>query len=337
MSAPQTIYDIATRAGVGIATVSRVLNGSSKVGPQTRRRVELAMRELDYRPNRAARRLATGGPNRPRVAALMPFFSASFYYAISRPLASGLSAADIDLVLCNVASRTDKQRFLDRIVAERSAEGVVLGSMGIGPDRHAELRRLGIPVVSIEFPLPGIPTVSVDNLKGGALAARHLVAGGAKRLGFIGGPVLAIPFRLREDGFRSVAGDDAPIERAAEVSPAAGAKATAALIQADPTIDGVVCVNDLLAVGALEELARRKRRVPEDVQVIGFDDLPLMDVLGLTTVRQPMSEFGDWAARAIAARIAQPSVAVASQELGLTLIPRRTSRTAAKTRKRQVR
>ncbi len=336
MSAPQTIYDIATRAGVGIATVSRVLNGSSKVGPQTRRRVEQAMRELDYRPNRAARRLATGGPNRPRVAALMPFFSAAFYYAISRPLASGLAQADIDLVLCNVASRTDKQRFLDRIVAERSAEGVVLGSMGIGPDRQAQLKRLGIPVVSIEFPLPGIPTVSVDNLNGCALAARHLVACGAKRLGLIGGPVLAVPFRLREEGFRTVAGDDAAIERATEVSPAAGAKAAAALLKADAELDGIVCVNDLLAVGAIEELARRQRRVPEDVQVIGFDDLPLMDVLGLTTVRQPMSEFGDWAARAIAESIARPGVAVASQELDLTLIPRRTSR-AARPRKRQVR
>ena len=137
MTLPPTIYDIAKRAGVGIATVSRVLNGSDRVADATRTAVQLAMKELDFRPNRAARRLAVGGVNRPRVAALMPFFSASFYYAVSAPLSAALSAADIDLVLYNIQDRDHKNRVLDRIVAERACEGLVLLSMGVRPARLA--------------------------------------------------------------------------------------------------------------------------------------------------------------------------------------------------------
>src|SRR5882757_3727621 len=91
-----TIYDIAERAGVGIATVSRVINGSSRVAEPTRLAVQRAMAELGFRPNHAARQLAVRGPNRPRVAALMPFVSAHFFSAVSRPLSTGLAASNID-------------------------------------------------------------------------------------------------------------------------------------------------------------------------------------------------------------------------------------------------
>ena len=329
MSDGSTIYDVARRAGVGIATVSRVLNGSAKVAEATRRKVESACREVGFRPNRAARRLAAGGGNRPRVAALMPFFSANFYYAVARPLAQGLAAADIDLVLCNVANREDKQRILDRICAERSAEGVVLGSMGIGEERQRQLKTLGIPVVAIEMELPGLPCVHVDNAAGAAWAARYLLEGGSTRLALITGPPAAQAFRLREDGFLTVAGAAAPLVRAESVTREAGTAAIGQLLDAWPGIDGVFCVNGLLAIGVIEELRRRGRQVPEDVAVMGFDDLPLMDVLGISTIRQPMSAFGDWAARAIVTRIADRDAVVASESLSLSLVARATTRPLA--------
>jgi DNA-binding LacI/PurR family transcriptional regulator len=326
--AQPTIYDVATAAGVGIATVSRVLAGGQRVAEATRLRVEAACRELGFRPNRAARRLASGGRNRPRVVALMPFFSASFYYAVARPLAQGLTDQDIDLVLCNVGTREDKQRILDRIVAERSAEGIVLGSMGIGEERRAQLAALGIPVVSIEYDLPDIPSVTVDNAAGGGLAARHLAACGSRHPALISGPPAAMPFRLREQGFQAAAGPQAPCARADAVTREAGAAAAARILDAHPAVDALACVNDLLAVGAVEELRRRGRDVPGQVQVIGFDDLPLMDALGISTIRQPMSTFGAWAARAIGTRIASPGAAVASAVLELDLVPRTTTRAA---------
>jgi DNA-binding LacI/PurR family transcriptional regulator len=335
MASDPTIYDIAKHAGVGIATVSRVLNGSERVSPHTRSVVQSAMSELGFRPNRAARRLAVRGPNRPRVAALMPLFSANFYFAVSEPLSKGLAEADLDLVLYNIQSRDDKNRVLDRLVREHSCEGLLLCSMGIGPERMVQFRNQAVPMVSLDFPIPGIPSVTVDNVAGGAKATRQLQRAGADHLGLISGPAAALAFRQREEGFISVAGSAAPVMRAEAVTIEAGRAAAAALLDAFPATDGIVTVNDLLAVGALSEARARGRLVPDDLQIIGFDDQPLMEVIGMSTVRQPMGEFGSWAAHAITALLARPAnpsaapVAVASAELPLSLVLRSTTRPAA--------
>jgi DNA-binding LacI/PurR family transcriptional regulator len=320
-----TIYDIATRAGVGIATVSRVLNGASGVAEATRRSVQKAMSDLGFRPNRAARRLAVRGPNRGRVAAIMPFFSTNFYFAVCKPLAQGLSAADMDLVLYDVVNRESKLRLLDRIAAERSYEGILVCSMGIGPERQSQFARLGIPVVCIDYPLSGLPSVTVDNRDGAMMAASAMRDGGSQRLSMITGPP-ALAFRHREEGFMRIAGSEAPVVRALTVSREAGRAAAAALLDGHPLVDGIVTVNDVLAIGVLEELRARHRRIPEDVQVTGFDDQPLMDVLGLSTVRQPMLALGEWAARAIQSLIQSPHVVVPSAQLSLSFIPRATTR-----------
>jgi len=325
-----TIYDIAHRAGVGIATVSRVLNGASGVAEATRRSVQKAMADLGFRPNRAARRLAVRGPNRGRVAAIMPFFSTNFYFAVCKPLAQGLSAADMDLVLYDVVNRDSKIRLLDRIAAERSYEGILVCSMGIGPDRQSQYARLGIPVVCIDYPLQGLPSVTVDNREGAAMAAAAMRDGGSRRLSLVTGPP-ALAFRHREEGFARIAGPDCPVARAEAITREAGRAAAAALLDGHPQVDGIVTVNDVLAVGVLEELRSRGRRVPEDVQVTGFDDQPLMDVIGLSTVRQPMLALGEWAARAIQSLIESPRTPVPSAELSLSFIARSTTRGRATT------
>jgi len=338
MALPPTIYDIAKRAGVGIATVSRVLNGSDRVADATRAAVQEAMRALDFRPNRAARRLAVGGVNRPRVAALMPFFSASFYYAVSAPLSAALAAADIDLVLYNIQDRDHKNRVLDRIVAERACEGLVLLSMGVRPARLAELERIGVPLVCVDYPQVGAPALTVDNVEAGKVATQHLLDGGGEHPALITGPSRALAFRQREEGFNAVAGPQAPQVRAEAVTIEAGRAAAALLLDGHPDIDALVCVNDMLAVGALQEVRARGRRVPEDVQLIGFDDQPLMDVIGLSTIRQPMEEFGAWAARSIAALLGRGDAGhkqtpVISLQLPIELVARSTSRTTDKTSK----
>ena len=329
MPSEPTIYDIAQRAGVGIATVSRVLNGSERVADRTRETVQQAMSDLGYRPNRAARRLAVRGPNRPRVAALLPLFSTNFYFSVSRPIAQGLMAADMDLVLYDVANREAKNRLLDRIVAERACEGLILCSMGVGSERNEQLRRLSIPAVCVDYVSENLPCVTVDNVAGGSLSTRYLLDTGARHLALVTGPSSAHAFRSREEGFVKLAGNQAPIARADSVSRESGRGVVTTLLDAHPHLDGIVCVNDLLAVGVLEELRARGKRVPEDVQVIGFDDQPLMDTIGLTTVRQPMAAFGEWAARSIAHLITDPTSPAENVSLGLSLIARSTTRPLA--------
>ncbi len=330
MGSGTTIYDIAKRAQVGIATVSRVINGSARVAESTRQAVVQAMTDLDFRPNRAARRLAAGGPNRPRVAALLPFFSTNFYFSVCKPLSQGLAAADIDLVLCNIQDRADKNRQLDRLLKERSCEGLLLCSMGVGVARREEFHRAGIPIVAVDYALPEIPSVQVDNIAGGRLAADYLLRTGSRKLALVTGSEVAHAFRDRELGFQASAGSDAPVFRCAAVSPEEGRLAAAHILSAHAGegIDGIVCVNDLLAIGVLDYLREAGRAVPQDIQVIGFDDQPLMDHLGLTTVRQPMDDFGAWAAEALVQILIERSGLPPSETLPLTLIPRATTRPA---------
>lgn len=320
-----TIYDIAAAAGVGIATVSRVLNGDRHVRADTRATVQDAIASLGYRPSRAARRLAQGQASRPRVAALVPFFTASFYFAVTRSLAHALAAADIDLAIHDIKHRADKNRILDRLLAERACEGLVLISCGIGADRRAELDRLGIPAVCADAACAELPAVTVDNTTGGRLAAEHLRACGCRHPAVVAGPRKAASLNEREEAFRTAL-DAAPVVRAGAVGQEAGRVAARELLAAEPAIDGLFCVNDMLAVGALEALAETGRAAPDPVQVIGFDDQPLMDFIGLTTIRQPIAGMGRWAASSIAHRIHAPREPGRSKRLPVELIVRRTTR-----------
>lgn len=325
-SGKATIYDIARRAGVGIATVSRVLNGSSRVAEPTRQAVRQAVDELGWRPSRAARRLAARGAERPRLVALMPLFSANFYHAVTSPLAHGLSAAGIDLAIHDVQDRETKNRLLDRVLGERACELLMLCSMRIGPERVAQLTTLAIPTVFVDYAMPGFPSVAVDNVAGAAMAVELLRRRGAKRIAFIGGPVEGHAFRDRLAGFRSLAGEDAPVEVASAMSVDEGRAALARLLERDPRIDGVACASDLPAVGVVVEARERRLRVPQDLQVVGYDDQPLMDVFGLSTVHQPLTAFGDWALASIRRLAADPTAVIASTRLKLTVVERATTR-----------
>jgi DNA-binding LacI/PurR family transcriptional regulator len=329
MAGNPTIYDIARQAGVGIATVSRVLNGGARVSEDARAKVQAAVAALGYRPNRAARRLAAGGLNRPRIAALVPLFSADFYANVARALARGVAAAGMDMVLVDVADREDKLRHFTRLVEERACEGLVLCSMGLGEERQDMLRGRGVPFVALDYRLPGVPSCWVDNRAGGRMAAQCLLDRGARRLGWIDGPATVHAFHDRAAGFDAVAGADAPRVRAPAVTRDDGRAAATQLLDLHPELDGLVCANDLYAVGALEILRMRGRTVPDQVQVIGFDDQPLMDHIGLTTVRQPMAGLGAWAAAAITRLVVDPVADIPGKRFALELVARSTTRESA--------
>jgi DNA-binding LacI/PurR family transcriptional regulator len=336
MSGDPTIYDIAARAGVGIATVSRVLNAHPRVKEETRDAVLKACADLGFRPNRAARRLAAGGPNRPRVAALAPLFATAFAYGVTRPLAAGLAAAGIDLVLYDIPDRETKQRTLDRLLGERACEGLVLCSMGIGAERAAQFAAARIPVVAVDHPCDGLPAATIDNRAAMRLAVTTLQERGARRIAHLaGGDALA--YRERRAGFVATAGTAAPVVAAETPTREGGAAACGILLDAHPDIDAIACASDAIAVGALEECRRRGLAAPARIQVMGFDDQPFMDVIGLSTVRQPVAGFGAWAAQAVAALCADPAASVASVQLPVSVVERLTTRTPATPSRRRAR
>jgi DNA-binding LacI/PurR family transcriptional regulator len=325
MPAP-TIYDIAARAGVGIATVSRVINGSRRVSDKTRKAVQKAMSELGFRPNNAARRLAAGAPNRPRVVALMPFFTTAFYFAVCKALAQKLSQSGTDLVLVDVHDQDEADRHLDRLLAERSCEGVVLCSMDLSEERRDQFQILGIPAVALDYDTAAIPHVRVDNVLGGRLLSETLARHGSRKQVLLIGTRGAHAFRDRERGFVEAAPDGCLVLETESVDVESGRALALEALKQMPDVDGFACAGDMLAVGVLAALKERGRRVPEDVQVIGFDDQPLMDVLGLTTIRQPMQDFGAWAGDAILDLIKQAGQQPESRVLPLEVVERSTTR-----------
>lgn len=306
MPAP-TIYDIAARAGVGIATVSRVINGSRRVSDKTRKAVQEAMAELGFRPNNAARRLAAGGPNRPRVVALMPFFTTAFYFTVCKALSKKLSAENTDLVLVDVKNQEEADRHLDRLLAERSCEGVILCSMDMSDDRRDQFETLNLPLVALDYQTTVIPHICVDNVEGGRLLSRTLTKHGCQRQALVLGTREAQVFREREKGFLEVCPEGSKVFETEKVDFESGLQIVDVILEQVPDVDGIACAGDPLAVGVMQELRRRDVDIPGKVQIIGFDDQPLMDALGLTTIRQPMEQFGAWAASSILEMIKDPT------------------------------
>jgi DNA-binding LacI/PurR family transcriptional regulator len=305
MSTP-TIYDIAARAGVGIATVSRVINGSRRVSEKTRKSVQKAMSDLGFRPNNAARRLAAGAPNRPRVVALMPFFTTAFYFNVCKALSRKLAAAGTDLVLVDARGQEEADRHLDRLLAERSCEGVVLCSMDLSEGRKEQFDILHIPVIALDYHAQAIPHVRVDNVEGGRLLSRTLSAGGSKKQALIIGTRQAHAFRDRETGFLQACPAGCRVVECEWDAIDSGATATRELLESFEGMDGIACGGDTLAVGVLKALREAKKRTPEDIQIVGFDDMPMMEFMNLTTIRQPMEDFGSWGGDAILKLIKTP-------------------------------
>jgi DNA-binding LacI/PurR family transcriptional regulator len=325
MASP-TIYDIAARAGVGIATVSRVINGSRRVSEPTRKEVQAAMVELGFRPNNAARRLAAGAPTRPRVAALMPFFSSAFYFNVCKALSSELSALGVDLLLVNVADDDDTDRQLDRLAAERSCEGIVLCSMEIREARREQLQTLGIPLVLLDVSSSAVPHGQVDNVEGGRLLSRTLSEGGAHHQALLIGKGASRVFRERRAGFLEVCPSGSRVFEADSLDIEGGAALAQHVLEQFPEVDGIACTCDSLAVGVQSALSAAERKVPEQIQLIGFDDQPMMDLLGLTTIRQPMQDFGSWAAQTVVGLIQSPGAPLTNHLFPLELVRRQTTK-----------
>ncbi len=328
MSAP-TIYDIAARAGVGIATVSRVINGSQRVSEKTRQAVQRAMEEAGFRPNNAARRLAAGAPNRHRVAALMPLATTPFYFSVCKSLSLVLAGGNTDLMLVDVSSDSEAREHLERLLRERSCEGVILCSMDLPDELQEQFKTFNIPLVALDCETKTIPHIRIDNVEGGRLLSETLSQCGAKQQALVIGKRSGKAFLEREKGFMERCPPGSPVFELPLMDVEGGRTIARTILKNYPHIDAIACAGDLAAIGIVDELRLAGKNVPEDIQVIGFDDQPLVDVMGLSTIRQPMERFGQWAGSAILQLISpQPDISAPEPHvLPLEVIRRSTTQT----------
>ncbi|GLW24971.1 MULTISPECIES: LacI family DNA-binding transcriptional regulator [unclassified Microbispora] len=294
-----TLEAVAARAGVSRATVSRVVNGQLTVTPQIRDAVMRAVDELGYVPNSAARSLVTQRTDSVALVVSEPptrvFSEDPMFSTVIRSASLELEAADRQVVLMLAGSPKSHAR-IERYVAGGHVDGVMLISMHGADPLPAALARMGVPVVSYgrpAVPVP-LPYVDNDNVGGAEKAVRHLLDSGRRRIATIAGPQDMIGGQDRLTGYRDALRDSdrRSIVAVGDFTRQSGAVAMRHLLQDDPHLDAVFVANDLMAIGALQALRQAGRRVPDDVAVVGFDDIEAARYTEppLTTIRHPVSE-----------------------------------------------
>lgn len=311
-----TLADVAARAGVSTATVSRVLNGNYPVAPGTRQQVLHALREVDYVVNGPARALAAATSD--VLGVIVNDISDPFFGIQARGLQRAAAAADLLALICSTGgSPAEELRYIELLLRQRVRSIVLVGG---GCEQPAHARALGelvgratargVTVVTCGRAAPtGTDAVSVvfDNRGGARALTAHLVALGHHRIGYVLGPRDNSTTRERREGHRAaLAGaalrpDDA-LEVRGDFSRRSGFDAGRELLRRDPALTAVVAANDLMALGVIAALRTRDVRVPGTVSVAGFDDLPAaLDVVpALTTVRLPLLEAAQRAGRVAA-------------------------------------
>lgn len=306
-----TLEAVAARAGVSRATVSRVVNGDAGVREVLAVKVRRAVDELGYVPNRAARSLVTRRHDAVAVVIAEPetrVFADPFFALQLRGISKELTTHDVQLVLLLTEGRDDHER-VGRYLAGGHVDGALVFSLHLDDPLPGIIRRAGVPTVFGGRPGwsdpvsggPGAAYVDCDNRGGAREAVRHLVGLGRGRVAHITGPLDQTSAVDRLDGYRDVLADADPrLIVEGDFTPAGGEHAMRRLLDVCPDVDAVFAANDLSASGALRVLRERGRRVPDDVAVIGFDDmLPVAEQVDppLTTVRQDIEGMGRLMAR----------------------------------------
>jgi LacI family transcriptional regulator/LacI family repressor for deo operon, udp, cdd, tsx, nupC, and nupG len=327
------LKDVGRLAGVSVSTVSRVLTRSSLVNDVTRERVQRAIDALGYQPNRVARRLLRKDAARGNLVGLVvPDIENPFFADVVRGVEDVTRQRDYVLFLGNSDENAERAtRYLDLMRAE-SVDGVILPASADIEPCVARLVAAGTPVVCVDRRVPGVDvdTVVADNVRGAREAVEHLLAVGHRRIAFVGGRADLSTTRERFEGYRGalaghrVAVDDALV-RTGDSRQESGRRLTRELLELSDPPTAILVGNNLMTLGALEAIHLARRRIPDDVAVIGYDDMPWALALNppLTAVRQPGYEMGRRAAELLLRRIQEPGCRPSVVTLQPELVVRR--------------
>ena len=302
---PARIGDVAAAAGVSTATVSRALSNPETVKPETRERVLDAVRRLGYTPNEAARTLRAGAAHMAMVAAPLQY-SGFFFSTVINGIETELAAAGYTMIIGNLDAEKEKVRRLVDLVYARQVDGVIVLANCVGRTADRSVLDAGVPVIAVsaELDKPGQPTVLIDDRAMAAAQTRHLLDLGHRQLLYVSGPIGHYNEVHRYRGFceaASAAGlGAADLQRFdAGYSLKEGVAAGRRFLEQKRRATGVVCASDEAAIGFLKTVTDAGVKIPEEVSVVGFDDIEFSEYCtpALTTIRQPRFELGAMGAR----------------------------------------
>jgi LacI family transcriptional regulator, repressor for deo operon, udp, cdd, tsx, nupC, and nupG len=328
---PVTVEDVAAEAGVSVATVSRALRGLPNVAPATRARVVAAARELRYQPNPNASRLAAGRTHCIGVA--MPMIGQWYYSQVLAGAEAVLAPAGYDLLVYTAVGPDDARRFLgDALPLRKRVDGLVVVDLALGDAELEDGASRGACMVTVGQHTDVFSSVGIDDRAAARLAVNHLLDLGHRGIAFLGVHPEEDPFRFpvpgrRRDGYAEALTDVGRSPRPDHVISAgfsieSGRTAMDRLLATVDPPTAVLANSDELAFGALHSIRRHGLRVPEDVSVVGFDDHEVAESIGLTTIRQPVTDLGGRAARLVLDQLESGPGAPVHEELPTSLVVR---------------
>jgi LacI family transcriptional regulator len=282
-----TIKDIAKAAGVGLGTVSRALNGEPNIRPDTRDRILTVAWKLGYRPNEAARQLARGGFSSTTIGVVLPSIIHPFYFEILRGIHSAFSEIDKNMMVFNLGAY---EELVVGHIAKENLAGIIVVAAGISHDSLSHLNAQNTNVVFLDRHEDHAVSFWIDNMLGGSLAAKYLVSAGCGKIAYIGDSGESQQQDDRLHGFRtelSRAGKTLSNETYIHIDEKTAYNAAAAVLQSGG-IDGVFCFCDRIAYGVMQYMKEQSI----SARIIGYDDAPASQYLGLSSVRQPAFEMG---------------------------------------------
>jgi LacI family transcriptional regulator len=307
VSAPVSIREVAAHAGVSVGTVSNVLNRPDIVARPTRDRVQAAIKTLGFVRNESARQLRAG---RSRTIGLVVLDVANpFFTDVARGVEDEASMSGLSVILCNTDEQLPKETRYLELLEEHRVQGILITPVAGADERLARLQQRGTPVILVDSRSPSGSqcSVAVDDVLGGDVAVSHLLDGGHERIAFVGGPVSLRQVADRLEGATralqraGAAADDLMMIETAGLNVSAGQRAGAAIAElpARQRPTAAFCANDLVALGLLQEMTRLRIRVPDEVAIVGYDDIEFAAAAAvpLSSVRQPRHQLGRTAAQ----------------------------------------
>lgn len=314
MNKKVTIYEVAKQAGVAISTVSRVLNGSPNVSDATKTKVQKAIDELNFRPQVSARKLASKEPQ--MLAVAVPSFTTPFFNEVLKGVKDEIQKMDLDIILYNTGSKDPEEaviNFFDR----GTADALILLSIDVSETIHKHLQSTHVPIVLVNSSHPNYNYFMMNDYQGGFTAGEHLATKGFERIGMITTPIPTRTSKERENGFiDALKKHNVPIQKElfvagdttkhAGFTEEAGFEAIYKYNKMGTFPDAVFCSNDTQALGAFHALSKLGMKVPEDIAIIGYDNIKLSKYLDLTTIDQQMHTIGIQATARLSAIIKNP-------------------------------
>jgi LacI family transcriptional regulator len=327
------IREVAEKANVSVTTVSHVVNQTRFVAPETEARVRQTMIDLNYRPNSLARSLRRGETK--TIGLILPDSANPFFAESARLLEDFAFQQSYSLILCNSNGKLEKERRYTEVLFNKQVDGIIFMAAGDDTQSLQELIDRQLPVVVVDRILDhmDVDAVISDNLQSGRMAARYLIENGHSRISIIRGPSNVNPSAQRVTGFKQAMMEaglsvDAEFEASGDFHPESGYRAARSLLQLSPPPTAIFACNDLMAIGALKAIREAGLSVPEDISLIGHDDIEMASYIqpALTTISQPVEELAATAIKLLLERIEQPGLAPRRILLPNRLIVRQSTR-----------